>query len=105
MKCINNEHKISSYSINFNHYSYYNKPNKYAYISSNDLGLIYLFEFQDIEKANQFIKQSKFGEYPFGQKNHGLLNQFYLNDIEEAKYMYQRASKDKFVWEDKYEKK
>lgn len=61
------------------------------------MGLIYLFEFQDIEKANQFIKQSKLGEYPFGQKNYGLLNQFYLNNIEEAKYMYQRASKNKFA--------
>ena len=71
--------------------------NKYFYHSNNDLGLIYLIEFQDIEKADKYIKEAAYGEYPFGQNNLGLLNYFYYHNLFHAKYMFQKASKQKFA--------
>ena len=70
--------------------------NYYCYRSANDLGLIYLICFQDIEKATEYIKESAFAEYPFGQNNFGLLNQFYFNDILKAEHFYKRASEHSF---------
>ncbi|KAK8839463.1 hypothetical protein M9Y10_031818 [Tritrichomonas musculus] len=71
--------------------------NKYYYHSNNDLGLIYLTIYEDIENATKYIKESAFGEYPFGQNNFGLLNEIYLNEIGNAEYMYQRSSKHNFA--------
>ena len=73
------------------------KFNKYYYRSLNDLGLIYITYFEDVEKAIMYIKESAFGEYPFGQNNYGLLNQFYLNHKGNAKYLYERSSNHKFA--------
>ena len=71
--------------------------NKYKYIANNDLGLIYLINFDDIETATQFLKEAGLNEYPHGQNNLGLLYQFYLNNMGNADYMYQRASKNNFA--------
>ncbi|KAK8895336.1 hypothetical protein M9Y10_023796 [Tritrichomonas musculus] len=71
--------------------------NNYFYHSHNDLGLIYLTIYEDIENATKYIKESAFGEYPFGQNNFGLLNEIYLNELGNAKYMYQRSSKHNFA--------
>ncbi|KAK8896822.1 hypothetical protein M9Y10_014743 [Tritrichomonas musculus] len=70
--------------------------NNYYYHSHNDLGLIYLAIYEDIENATKYIKEAAFGEYPFGQNNFGLLNEIYLNEIGNAEYMYQRSSKHNF---------
>ena len=76
---------------------HFNRYNKFCYRSFNDVGLIYLFLFDDIEKANDNIKQSAFGEYPFGQNNFGLMNELYFNEYGNAEYMYSKASKNNFA--------
>ena len=70
--------------------------NNYFYHSYNDLGLIYLTLFDDVEKACHFIKEAAFMEYPFGQNNYAILNEIYLNDIIKAEYMYSKSSKNNF---------
>lgn len=70
--------------------------NNFRYISMIHLGLIYLIELRDNIKAINYIKESAFAEYPYGQNSFGILKQFYLNDIEYAEYMYQRSSSHKF---------
>ncbi|KAK8836320.1 hypothetical protein M9Y10_039655 [Tritrichomonas musculus] len=71
--------------------------NNYYYHSQNELGLIYLIHYNDIEKATKHIKEAAFGEYPFGQNNFGLTNEIYFNEIENAEYMYKRSSEHNFA--------
>ncbi|KAK8835369.1 hypothetical protein M9Y10_025134 [Tritrichomonas musculus] len=74
-------------------------PNNYRYISYNDLGLINLIELKERNDANKYLKESFYAEYPFGQNNFGLYNQFYLidqNKHENVKYMFERSSQHKF---------
>ncbi|KAK8843652.1 hypothetical protein M9Y10_024715 [Tritrichomonas musculus] len=71
--------------------------NKYNYHAMNNLGLVYITTFQDLEKSTKFIKEAALNEYPFAQNNFGLLNQFFLNNTPDAKYMYQRSSKHNFA--------
>ena len=80
---------------NFPYYKWVN--NHYYYHSNNDLGLIYFTVFEDIEKATHFIKLAAFGEYPYGQNNYGLLNEFYFNQYENAEYMYCKSLKHQFA--------
>ena len=75
----------------------YRPYNCYRYRSLNELGLIYLIEFHDIDKAVDYIKESAFGEFPFGQNSFALLCQFYLNNNENAEYMFSKASKKNFA--------
>ncbi|KAK8838036.1 Interleukin-1 receptor-associated kinase 4 [Tritrichomonas musculus] len=98
LKCINiiNENIEIRNSKN-NVISYKTRFNKYRYRSYNDLGLIYITIFQDIEKADCYLKEAAFAEYPFGQNSFGLLNEFYLNQPGNAKYMYKRSSKHNFA--------
>ena len=70
--------------------------NNYYYNSRNELGLIYITEFQVIEKCNEHIKEAAFAEYPFGQNNFGLLNEIYFNKKEEAEHFYKRSSEHQF---------
>ncbi|KAK8857623.1 hypothetical protein M9Y10_016029 [Tritrichomonas musculus] len=67
--------------------------NEFFYHANNSLGLIYLIYEHNIEKANQYIKEAAFAEYPFGQNNYGLLNQFYLDDKVKANHFFERSSK------------
>ncbi|KAK8849286.1 hypothetical protein M9Y10_018655 [Tritrichomonas musculus] len=101
MRCIEND---VGKEINFNEYyfSYVSdlKYNEYLYYACNNLGLIYLTVFEDVEKATFFIREAGFNEYPVGQNNYGLLCQFYLNQIDNARYMYNKASKKKFALSD-----
>ncbi|KAK8893003.1 hypothetical protein M9Y10_030259 [Tritrichomonas musculus] len=76
--------------------TYQYKVNNYYYPSFNDLGLIYLTVFQDIEKAEKYIKEAGLNEYPFGQNNFGLMCQLYFNKIGDAEYLYEKASKSHF---------
>lgn len=69
--------------------------NKCRYRSSNDLGLIFLNK--DLKKAEEYLKFAGLNEYPFGQNNYGLFSQFYLNKIENAIYLYEKASKHHFA--------
>lgn len=75
----------------------YKITNKYRYQSYNNLGSIYITVFEDFEKSHSFIKEEAFAEFPYGQNNLGLLNQFYLNNIEYAEYMYERSSRHNFA--------
>lgn len=59
--------------------------------------MIYITEFNNIKKANEYIKEAAFGEYPYGQNNYALLNEFYFNNMEEAEYMYSKSSKKHFA--------
>ena len=67
------------------------------YLSYNDLGLLYITVFKDIEKATNCFTKSSLGNYSYGQNNLGLLYQYYLNQNEKAKSMYKRASKHNFA--------
>ena len=77
-------------------YITYYRKNNFHYQSCNDLGLIYLITFNDINKATKYIKEAAFAEYSFGQNNLGLLNQFYLKNIAYAEYMYQKSARNNF---------
>ncbi|KAK8865333.1 hypothetical protein M9Y10_010874 [Tritrichomonas musculus] len=78
-------------------HSFERRFNKYCYRSSNDLGLIYLTFFKDIDKATKYIKEAAFAEYPFAQNNFGLLNELYFNKIYDAQHMYERSSEHHFA--------
>ena len=97
LRCVDlhNEKKIIVNSIE-NSDSISNRYNKYYYRANNDLGLIYITVFNDIEKANKYIKESGLNEYPFGQNNLALLYQFYFNKLDDAEYFYGRAAKNNF---------
>ena len=71
--------------------------NQFNNHSENDLGFIYLSFFDDYDKANYHFKNAAFNEYPFAQNNFGLFNQFYINNIKFAQYMYERSSKHNFA--------
>ncbi|KAK8892691.1 hypothetical protein M9Y10_029931 [Tritrichomonas musculus] len=90
--------KIKTFSNMDSFYTLKNIYNRYFYHSNNNLCLIYITIFNDIDKATPFIKEAAFGEYPFGQNNFGLLNGIYFNNIENAEYMYLRSSKNKFAF-------
>ncbi|KAK8886756.1 hypothetical protein M9Y10_042225 [Tritrichomonas musculus] len=61
------------------------RSDKYFYSSQNELGLIYLLEFNDIEKAEKYLLNAGLSEYPFGQNNLGLLYIFYQKEINNPK--------------------
>ena len=79
----------SSFNVRF-------ESNNYRNISFNNLALIYIFVFNDLEKGEKYLKESAFAEYPFGQNNLGLFFQFYLNKTYDAEYMFSRSSKHNF---------
>ena len=92
-KCINIQNELSFDTLfNIEYVS-----NKNLYLACNDLGLIYVTFYNDINKGIEFIKEAAFAEFPFAQSNFGLLNQFFLNDIKKAEYMYQRSSEHQFA--------
>ncbi|KAK8886428.1 hypothetical protein M9Y10_041891 [Tritrichomonas musculus] len=97
LKCIQiHFEKRNLYQPSNKNYFGYSICNKYHYHSNNDLGLIYLIEFQDSEKAENYIRKGAYGEYPFGQSNLGLLL-FFSNKYQEAEYMFLKASKHNFA--------
>ena len=76
--------------------------NRYYYCSNNILGSIYLTEkeFQDkenIEKCVNNLNIAALNEYPHGQNNLGIYYEFWVNDIDKAKYFYSRASDNSFA--------
>ena len=74
------------------------QSNKYRDRARNDLGLIYLLTLKEKESEGiKYIKESAFSEYPFGQNNYGLINQFYFKNIEKAEHYYERSSKHQFA--------
>ena len=77
--------------------SYNRQYNKFQYRAINDIGLIFLLHINNVEYAGEFVKIAALNEYPFGQNNFGLFNQFYYNKIGDAEYMYKRASKHNFA--------
>ena len=91
-KCINlNDEQLNLMNLD-SIYEIGIDTNKMLYHSHNDLGLIYLTVFNDIEKGTKHIKEAAFAEYAFAQNNLGLINQLYLNNNEYAEYMFKRSS-------------
>ena len=99
LKCIavKNNRIIYNDSNNNDFQQYILVNNEYCYHSYNDLGLIYITDFEDIEKACNYLKEAAFAEFPFGQNNLGLLHQFFLGNNEYAEHMYQRSSEHHFA--------
>ncbi|KAK8897482.1 hypothetical protein M9Y10_015436 [Tritrichomonas musculus] len=73
------------------------RNNDYYYISYNNLGLIYLLEKNDLDTGVKYIKEAAFAEYPFGQNNLGLINQFFKGNKKEAKRYFEKALKNTIV--------
>lgn len=96
-KCIEFKNgNIISYSKDERSYLNYYQENPYCYQSYNDLGLIYITNLQDLNKGINYIKEAAFAEYPFSQNSLGLIYQFYLDNLKNAEYMYQRSAKHNF---------
>lgn len=97
LKCINiyNIYQFVKYSKDQSFFKA--SINTAFYPAFNNLGLLYITYFDDIEKATEFIKKAAYSEYPFGQNNLGIINQFYLNNDEYAKHMYENASQSNFA--------
>ncbi|KAK8838051.1 hypothetical protein M9Y10_036001 [Tritrichomonas musculus] len=70
--------------------------NNYFRNSQNDLGLIYLIEKNDINKAYEFILQAALAEYPFAQNNLGLFYKFYSNKNDKVEHFFNRSAEHKF---------
>lgn len=66
------------------------------YVAYNNLGLIYITCFEDIEKAEIYLKEGAYQQYSFCQNNYGLLSQFYLNNSLKSKHFYERSSENNF---------
>lgn len=64
------------------------------YIACNDIGLIYLIEYQDEQKAKKYIIESGTNEYPIGQNSYAVLLLYYLNDRKRAKDILEKCSSD-----------
>ena len=94
-KCI--ETKKEKYFIELN--EFFNiKRNFEYYPAHNELGLIYLTseKNKNLKLAKDHLNIAAFNEYPFGQNNYGLFNQIYLNNLDMAIRMYERASENNF---------
>lgn len=72
--------------------------NDFYYISHNELGLIYITDDknQNIESAFGHLKEAGFNEYAYGQNNLGLYYQYFLNQLDNAKHMFNRALEHNF---------
>ena len=68
--------------------------NFFFYPSINNLGLIYLTElgYTDQDLAGKYLQKAGLNEYPFGQNNWGLLNQFFMKNINKAEYFFNKAA-------------
>lgn len=86
-------------STNSSFYIDFEDNTKY-YNSYNDLGLIYITVFNDVDKGEKYIKIAALNEYPFAQNNFGLLNQLYLNNKSDPEYMYTRSSENNLALAD-----
>ena len=91
-------YKFAFYNLNEDSFTFLTKYNNYYNcVSKNDIGLIYITQYEDIEKAEAYIKEATFGEYQFAQNNYGLLHQFYLNNVEYAQHNYEKSSSNNFA--------
>lgn len=97
LKCINTKNtQITNNIIPYTQSFFFSIINEFRYHSYNEVGLIYLIFCDDIDKSIHYIKEAAFAEYPYGQNNYGILFQFYLNNISNAKHMYERSSEHNF---------
>lgn len=94
-KCISRQNEI--FKIEYSQGCAYQKiENEKYYQSYNNLGMIYLFEYDDIETAEKYLSTAGYSEFPYGKNNFGVLKQFFLNDISKAMNMYENAAKYHF---------
>ena len=64
----------------------------YYYHANNDLGLIYLVEYQQEKLAEKYLSESGYNEYPIGQNSYGIFLQFCCHNENKAKQMFENAS-------------
>ena len=58
--------------------------------------MLYLISLNDIEKAEKYLKEAAYSEFPFGQNNLGLLYQFHLKNMNNAIHFFGRSSEHNF---------
>ncbi|KAK8880590.1 hypothetical protein M9Y10_003270 [Tritrichomonas musculus] len=64
----------------------------YYYHANNDLGLIYLVEYQQEKLAEKYLSESGYNEYPIGQNSYGIFLQYCCHNENKAKQMFENAS-------------
>lgn len=92
--------EVYEYKIYFNYDDCFyeiDKYNKNFYHSQNDLALIYLFEFDNVEMAEQYLRKAGLNGYSYAQYNLALLSQFFTHDYEFANRMFLGASEKQFA--------
>lgn len=70
--------------------------NSHHYTSCNNLGLLYLFEKNDVELAESFLNKVAYTECPYFKNNYGLLYKYRLDSTKDAKKMFEQNSNHKF---------
>ena len=80
---------------------YYNQGSAHLYIINNkfyfaynDLGLIYLFKYNDIMMAEKMLSKAGYTAFPFGKHNLGILNEFYLGNQQKADNLFGNAKEN-----------
>ena len=78
-------------------YSYRN--NNHRYLAYNNLGLIYLTDLNDNEKAQENLEKAAFGDLTLAQNNLGLFMQLYGNEEQylKAEYYFKKSAKKRFA--------
>ena len=73
-KCSKNYFEVEIVQNSIKRYdSILEKINRYRYRSKNDLGLIYLLVYEDVEKAKKLLKKAATNDYSFAKNNYLLL--------------------------------
>lgn len=94
-KCVDISKEMFSY-IDENNWDEFILNNNHYYSACNNLGLIYIFEDEDIELSKKYLEIPGYSEYAIGKNNFGLLCEFYLNQERIAEKMYESSAKHEF---------
>ncbi|KAK8882523.1 hypothetical protein M9Y10_045165 [Tritrichomonas musculus] len=96
-----NDKKTYYFSTSDDSFTYENRilNNEFYYHANNELGLIYITEkmFENKELSEKYLKEAGLNEFPFGQNCLGIFYQFYSNEIGNAQYLFEKASKSNFA--------
>ncbi|KAK8841799.1 hypothetical protein M9Y10_026748 [Tritrichomonas musculus] len=95
-KCVEVQNKTLSVEYKQG-WTHLNITNEKYYQSFNNLGLIYLLQYNDLTEAEKYLHEAGYSSiFPYGKNNYGVLNQFYLKNSTETLKMYESASKENF---------
>lgn len=94
-KCASNEKYYLIYRYDSAFYEIDGLNSNY-YLANNNLGLLYITDFQNLDKAINYIKTAGLSQYSYGQNNYGLLCQYYLDKPVKAEDMYKSSSENHF---------